>query len=542
LIRTHGTGSPVVIVLNQIKTHPFTVDEHFLLENYPEVKAIVRTDCDPRTGIEPLRKLLGKLAGGMPSVREKINPAWARVRTHLEEMKESFVPFARYREICTEMDVTKAEEQETLATILNYLGIVLNYRNDSRLRDTSVLKPRWLVDGIYTVLRWLHKRETSGEMRIEDFSKALKDKKTYPAAMHKFLLALMEKFELCFAIEGEDGAYLVPALLDANQPRDLRKFMSPKARRIQFRYDDVRPPSLLPHFIVRSHTLSERQLRWLRGVVLVRGKARALVRGDHEGRVTDVFALGEEATDRVWLTEFILSEMRVLNDKLPVRTFVESEDQPGAWTELELLREAAERNERTRSERLTDGRTVMVNVKETLREVESPEAGSPRDSPLPIFICYAHADERVVKRLIPGLKLLARRGYITPWRDTDLVPGENWDETIKEQMSKAQIVLFMVSRDFLASKYITEHERPLAMTLMKERKAVVVPVLLSQCLWREEDFAKLEKLPHKDCPISSFSPRDNAWARVEEGLKKVVEQVRKCREISGIGLRRMAGY
>jgi hypothetical protein len=43
----------------------------------------------------------------------------------------------------------------------------------------------------------------------------------------------------------------------------------------------------------------------------------------------------------VWLTEFILSEMRVLNDKMPVRTFVESEAQPGVWTELEILREEA---------------------------------------------------------------------------------------------------------------------------------------------------------------------------------------------------------
>ena len=41
------------------------------------------------------------------------------------------------------------------------------------------------------------------------------------------------------------------------------------------------------------------------------------------------FALGENAEDRVWFTEFIVSEMRVLNDKLPVRTFVESEAQPG---------------------------------------------------------------------------------------------------------------------------------------------------------------------------------------------------------------------
>jgi internalin A len=533
LIRTYGTGSPVVIALNQIKAHPFTVDEHFLQENYPEVKAVVRTDCDPRMGIEPLRKVLGKLAGGMPSVREKIDPAWARVRTRLEEMKATFVSFAEYREICVEEGVTTEEKQEILATILDCLGIALNYRDDPRLRDTSVLKPRWLVDGIYTILRWLHKHETNGEMRLQDFSKALKSRKAYPPEMHGFLLALMEKFELCFQVEGEEGEYLVPGLLDANQPRELKEFMSSEARRIQFRYDDVRPPGLLPRFIVRSHTLSEEQPRWLRGVVLTRGHARALVRGDHEGRITDVFALGDDIVDRVWLTEFILSEMRVLNDKLPVRTFVESEAQPGVWTELEILREEAHKEGATRAERAADGRTVTVNVRQMLREVESAEAGrQSEDSPLPLFICYAHANERTVRQLIPSLKVLAKRNYIAPWRDTDLVAGEDWDDTIKDRLSNARVILFMVSRDFLASEYITEQERPLAMRLRKEKKAVVLPVILSACGWRDEDFARLEKLPKKDEPISSFSPRDNAWFLVEEGIKKAVEQVRKLADTS----------
>ena len=95
-------------------------------------------------------------------------------------------------------------------------------------------------------------------------------------------------------------------------------------------------------------TLSEKQPRWVRGVVLSRGKARALVRGDYEGRYTDVFAVGESEEDRIWLTEFILAEMRVLHDKLPVRTLVES---GGAWTDLEVLREDAHREEASRTER-----------------------------------------------------------------------------------------------------------------------------------------------------------------------------------------------
>jgi internalin A len=34
---------------------------------------------------------------------------------------------------------------------LHCLGIALNYREDSRLRETSVLKPEWVTEGIYTI-------------------------------------------------------------------------------------------------------------------------------------------------------------------------------------------------------------------------------------------------------------------------------------------------------------------------------------------------------------------------------------------------------
>src|SRR5262245_4574708 len=120
-------------------------------------------------------------------------------------------------------------------------------------------------------------------------------------------------------------------------------------------------------------------------------------------------------------------------------------------------------------------------------------------------------DERAVRELIPGLKVLARRGYIVPWRDTDLIPGEDWDETIKQRLLDARIILYMVSREFLASDYITTHERPLAIDLVKQKKAVVVPILLSECLWKGEDFDSLEQLPRKGDPVSSFPRRDTAW-------------------------------
>jgi hypothetical protein len=65
------------------------------------------------------------------------------------------------------------------------------------------------------------------------------------------------------------------------------------------------------------------------------------------------------------------------------------------------------------------------------------------------------------------------------------------------------------------------------MDLVKRKKAVVVPILLSECLWKGEDFDILENLPRKGDAVSSFPRRDTAWNLVEKGLIKVVEQQRK---------------
>ena len=530
LVRTYGPGSPVLIVLNQIKAHPFDIDEHYLKENYPEVKGVLKTDCDPSFGIQQLRQEIAKLARSMPSVRQKIDRRWSQVRERLEQQKANYVRFDEYQAICTAEKVTQIDQQETLADILNCLGIALNYRNDPRLRDTSVLKPQWLVDGIYKILRWIKKKKTGGVLRRSDLPKALPGKREYPPEMHEYLLKLMVKFELCFALNDVDEQYLVPGLLSANQPQELKKFLKPEARHVQFRYDGLRPPGLIPQFVVRSHTLSDGQPRWQRGVVLRRGGAEALVRADPEGRLTDLFALGGR-DDRVWLTEYVQAEMQILNGKNPVTTWVESEENPGVWSEWEVLRDDRGTDERT--EKRVGGETVTINPKRTLEEVESPEATVAKakrgevERALPLFVCYAHADEQMVKRLLPTLRILANRGYITAWRDTDLVPGEDWDETIKKRLMDAEIVISMVSRDFLASAYISTEERPISMQQHAYGLADIVPVLLKRCTYEKEDFAKFELLPFKGKTLVSYRSHDTAWELIERGIELAVKKRRE---------------
>jgi len=180
---------------------------------------------------------------------------------------------------------------------LHILGIALNYADDPRLQETRVLKPTWVTDGIYTLLRAVQRENKGGVLSPGDLGKAL-DRGTYPKSKHDFLLRLMEKFQLCFRLPGKAERYLVPELLDENQP-DLKTLLDEPGLGFRYQYE-VLPEGLLPRFIVQTQAHSEAnpQWRWRTGVVLDRDECRAVVRADVRERRVDIHIAGNEPRRR----------------------------------------------------------------------------------------------------------------------------------------------------------------------------------------------------------------------------------------------------
>jgi len=75
-------------------------------------------------------------------------------------------------------------------------------------------------------------------------------------------------------------------------------------------------------------------------------------------------------------------------------------------------------------------------------------------SKVTIFISYAHADEELKKELDKHLKMLKRSGKVETWNDRELIAGEQWDDVIMTELSKANIILLLISIDFNASNFI----------------------------------------------------------------------------------------
>lgn len=144
-------------------------------------------------------------------------------------------------------------------------------------------------------------------------------------------------------------------------------------------------------------------------------------------------------------------------------------------------------------------------------------------APLDVFYSYAHEDKALVKELIVSLSLLRQQGMIKNFFDCEIVPGEQWDSVIREQLNAAQIILLCVSADFLNSDYIYRVELQTAMERHEAGTATVIPVILRSVDWMGAWFSELQALPREARPVTSWRNRAEAFTDIARGVRRAIE-------------------
>ncbi|WP_418602394.1 toll/interleukin-1 receptor domain-containing protein [Hwangdonia sp.] len=147
------------------------------------------------------------------------------------------------------------------------------------------------------------------------------------------------------------------------------------------------------------------------------------------------------------------------------------------------------------------------------------------DQAVKIFTSYAHEDEGLKDEMDKYLKVLKRSGKIDAWNDRELIAGQEWNAGIMDELAKANVILLLVSVDFLASDFIWDKELAEAMKRHEAGDAFVVPIILRNCKWTSMPFAKLQALPRNAKPISEYADRDAAFTEVATGIERLVDHI-----------------
>lgn len=141
-----------------------------------------------------------------------------------------------------------------------------------------------------------------------------------------------------------------------------------------------------------------------------------------------------------------------------------------------------------------------------------------------VFVAYARKDSDLREQLEAHLIALKRDGLATVWHDGHLGAGMAWRDTVLSQLEAAEVVLLLITKDFLASEFCYGVEMTRALARHDASTAKVVPVICRPCDWTTTPFAKLQAVPTDARPVVAWPDPDDAWLDVALQLRASLNQ------------------
>lgn len=140
-----------------------------------------------------------------------------------------------------------------------------------------------------------------------------------------------------------------------------------------------------------------------------------------------------------------------------------------------------------------------------------------------------------MRELERHLQPLMRNGEISRWHDGCIEAGQEWESQIKANLSKAQIILLLISVDFINSDYCYSVELTEAIERHQAGNACVIPVILRSCMWKNVRVSsmrlgELQALPKDARPLSKWDDRDEAYTSIAEGILSTITQLKQKQE------------
>ncbi|MGZ8217884.1 COR domain-containing protein [Methylomagnum sp.] len=540
-----GGESPVLVVLNKIDENPaFEVNRKGLQEKYPQIRQFFRLSCRRGDGLDDFRHALAAEIAQAPARRTPFPAAWLAVKEHFAELVKDYdyIDSAAYEAICHQQGVDRKFSQSVLLQFLHDLGVVINFRNLKNF-DTQILNPLWLTNGVYRIINSELVANQGGLLHEADFDKVINDpryadtsEKTfhYPLDKLNYIVRVMEEFELCYPLDRR--RHIVPQLLPVSEPD-----FQPSGAVLHFviRFPEFLPDSVFPRLMVKLHSFIKGELRWRTGMVLEKRSvfdATARVRSDKEDKQLRIDVCGAEPRRFLSYIRETVKEIVADFANLPTTEWVPIPG-GGEFLEYESLVAAEEAKVK---EIFVWQVKKHIPVADLLNGVEEPAMrDATAQTPVKAFVSYAHRDGNFkdqfgenrdfVAELRAALSPLVRLEKLRLWDDRSIDAGADWNETIFRELNEADVVLCLVSADFINSDFCYTQELAAAMEAHGRGEKEVVPIRLRECAWDGLPLAALQGTPGQW--ITSAANKDAAWTEVAKRLEPTIAaaKLRKVR-------------
>jgi tetratricopeptide (TPR) repeat protein len=149
---------------------------------------------------------------------------------------------------------------------------------------------------------------------------------------------------------------------------------------------------------------------------------------------------------------------------------------------------------------------------------------------LNVFYCYAREDQSLSQKLEQHLSNLKRLYHLNTWFDRQILPGDNWAEVIEKNLNSADLILLLISPDFMASDYCYSQEMKRALTRHAQGEVRVIPILLRPVHWKNAPFSFIQMLPKDALPVTLWLNLDEAFYDIVLGIEKVIKNLLSAHE------------
>lgn len=316
LIEHLSDRSPVLIFNNAFQNRHWAVNEQQLEAHFPDTfkKPFAFNLAEDKPGLAYLRQKIQEEITQLPHVGDILPRTWVNVRRALENNTQATVTQQEFLQLCNENGFTRIDDALQLSSYFHDLGVILHFQDDPLLKHTVILKPEWGTLAVYRVLDNKTVKANFGFFSRSDLGHIWYESEY--VLLHDELLALMMKFQLCYAIPGQKERYIAPQLLSEQPPKyELIQgsASAQKSLQLRYKYESFMPKGLLTRFIVGMHphiaTDSNHQLVWRTGVVLEKDEARAEVVEFYHRREIRIRVTGKNMRDLLTIISYQLDEL-----------------------------------------------------------------------------------------------------------------------------------------------------------------------------------------------------------------------------------------
>jgi hypothetical protein len=518
------------------------LDQRMLHKKYNWIADFGNFSVLEQRSLQHVKDQIFELLDNLPLIDRPLLGTWGAIKNKIEKTsnrRKNELTITKFRNYCNKI-ISQLPELETASkqrikrlqfdrlntlSFIRYLssiGLVLYFPDNKALSDKVFINQNHLIKHIHYILNLI--ADKKGIIQKSGIFLSLpSDLKKQEA---QTIITLMIHFKIVFQHPGKSETLIAPLYLPAKPLKAIQIFLSQFKKPI-FRYQFkgfIHRYVILEFFssfgskVLKGTSDLDPYYFWKNGVVLKDDLTEEIVlirfensneAKDYKGFI-DVYSLTGKRDG------FMNEVLKELDNIILDRNVEKSVCAPdGAFIPIRELNFAAEKEHYIF--KYGSNYYKLVDFKEFLDRPPLMKN---------LFISYSKDDLTTVNVFKKHLSALQRDGKVGHWYCTELIAGEDWNESIQRHFQESDIICFMVSPNFMQTDYIFDYEIKKAF----ERKGhepgfKIVPIILEFCRWTTEKYnlGQYTALPYTAKPVSDFKNQHMAWYIIEEALRLMID-------------------